>query len=173
MKKNIMTLKSIQNIASESEDAQLVVFKNAIIDGMRAIEGDKEPRPKIVFKENPPFIYPPYTESTIVFSVELPTPGAAEAKNVDVWFLISPEIEIMESSNYKTPFQQDPSYVIPSANTTRYPFNLVKRYVKSSGKVKIKTTAPGEYKLRYKADCENHAEAATTEKEITIIVKSK
>ena len=167
----ILTLKSIQTIALETQDEQLEQIKDAIIEGMKTIEAEKEPKPTLKFKEQPPFVFPPNSENTIEFEVQLMLPGAKEANNLDVWFLLSPEIKILENSKYHKPFKQNSEYVISEANTTIYKFDRVTKHVKSSGKLKIFTSVPGEYKLRYKIDCQNHVEAATKEKEISLIVK--
>ncbi len=110
-------------------------------------------------------------EAYIGFEIDLKMPGNKEAKDVDVWFFTSPEIEILQDSAYGESFPQNQNWSIPNANTVRYKFARVRKHTRAPGKLKIKTTVPGKFKLRYKADCENHVESVDAEKEIDILVK--
>ncbi len=171
LKKIILTLQAVQEVAMNTDDYQLEQLKNALIEGLKTVESEKEPKPVIKFKEKPPFVFKPNSEEKIEFEINLIIPGNKEARNIDAWFLFSPEIEIVEDSKYATPFKQNSSFQIPNANTTRYKFDLVRNYTRTSGKIKIKTSTPGNYILRYKVDCDGHAEAATPEREVGIIVQ--
>lgn len=170
IKKIILTLQAIQEISINADD-QSDQLKNALIQALEVTKGEEEPKPIVRFQEKSPFVLKPNTEAEINFEIILGIPGNNEAKNVDVWFLFSPEIEIIPSDKYSTPFKQNANYPIPNANTIRYKFDLVRRHTKSSGKIKIRATINGEFKLRYKADCDNHVEPVTSKKEIGIIVK--
>lgn len=171
VKKIVLTLQAIQEVAINTDDHQLEQLKNALIEGLETIESEKEPKPIIRFKEKSPFIFKPDAEVEIKFEVDLMIPGNKEARNVDIWFLFSPEIEIVQSSDYDTPFQQNSGYQIPNANTTRYKFSLVRKHTRAAGTIKVKTGTIGNYILRYKVDCDNHVEPVTTEREIGIIVQ--
>jgi len=190
VKKIIISLQSVEYFSlnikdDQSEQMQNAVIKSlkfveetkhelpiqdALLQALRSIEETKEPKPLILFDEKPPIILKLNTEGKINFQVDLKEPGNIEARNVDVWFLLSPEIEILASPNSSSPFKQGQNFCIPNANTVRFKFNLVKKHTKSSGVLKLKAKATGEFKLRYKADCDNHAESVSADKEIGIIV---
>lgn len=170
VKKVLFTLLAIQYFSLNIKDDQAEQFQNAMVRALKSIEKDKEPKPYIKFIDNkPPFIFKVGIEAIIKFEIELKTPGSTEAKNLDVWFLTSPEVEILEKSGYGTPFKQGSDYSIPSANTIIYKFATVRTGTRSVGEIKIKTTVPGNFKMRYKIDCDNHSESAN--KEIGIIVQ--
>jgi len=146
-------------------------LRNSLIEALKTVEEEKEPKPYLKFKEKPPFIIKPNTEANIEFDVDLKTPGNKEAKNVDMWFLISPEIEILPDPSYTKSFKQRAEWEIPNANTTIYKFELVRKHTRTSGCIKIKTTTKGKYKIRYKVDCDNHVESTEAEKEIDVLVQ--
>ncbi len=182
--KVIFTLQSVQEFSlnTKEEDqtkqsqtkikqGQTKQIKDALIKALRVVEEGKEPKPHISFKGEPPFIFKPDTEGVIKFEVNLKNSGNIEAKHVDAWFLFSPEVEILESENYSSPFKQGPSHLIPNANTIIYKFDVIRRHTVSSGTIKIKTTIPGIFKLRYKVECDGHSEPSLSNMEIGIIVQ--
>lgn len=169
----IFTLKSIQTIALETQDEQLKQIENAIIEGMKRVESEKEPRPFIVFTEKPPFIFQPNTNVEIEFYIDLKVPGNKEARNVEAWFLFSKEIKIIENSKYSKPYAQSETSSFPLACTTIYKFDLVRKHTATKGKLKIQTPEPGEYKMKYKVECDSHSEPTGNDREITIIVKEE
>jgi len=171
IKQLYLILSVVQEIAINAKDQIYEQLHDSLIDALKTVDEEKEPKPFIVFTEKPPFILKSNTETEIEFTVDLKIPGNKEAKNVEAWFLTSPEIEILKSSNYDEPFSQNDSYVIPNANTVIYKFGLVKKHVVSKGKIKIKTTISGSFKLKYKVNCDNHVESTTDDKEVGIIVQ--
>jgi hypothetical protein len=167
----IFVLEVVQEVSLIAESRKSEELRNSLIDALKTVEKEKEPKPYLKFKEKPPFIFKPNTESNIEFEVDLKLPGNKEAKNVDVWILMSPEIEILPDPSYKESFKQPASWPIPNANTTICMFGLVRKYTRTSGKIKIKTTTTGKYKLRYSVECDNHVESADADKEIDILVQ--
>lgn len=171
IRKIIFTLQSIQYFSLNIKDDQIEQLQNTFIDALKTVESDKSPKPVVTFKEKPPFIFKVNTENNIEFKIGLKTPGKDEAKNVDAWFLFSPEIEIIESSKYGKPFSQTPDYSIPKANTVRYKLDLVKKHTADWRKITINPTVTGMFKMRYKVDCDDYAEAATSDREHGIIIE--
>jgi cell division protein FtsL len=172
VKRIISTLVVVQDVSLDGvDDNQLSHIQKGLIDALRTIESEKEPKPVIKFKEKSPFVLKNNIETFIEFEVDLEQPGNKEARNVNVWFIMSPEIQIIPSNEYTTPFFQRSSYPIASAVTTIYKFEIVRKHVIARGKIKIKPTSVGTFKLRYKIDCDSHVEPATRDQEIDIIVE--
>lgn len=171
IKKIKLTLQAVSDVSLSTDDYQSAQLQNALIQALKTVENEKEPRPSIIFKEKSPFIFKINTEATIEFSIILLTPGNIEAKNVDVWFLSSPEIELLKSKNSVEPFKQNSDFVIPNANTIIFKFGIIQRHNKSTGILKIKTTTAGNFKLKYKVNSDNHVESLSANQEIGIIVQ--
>lgn len=184
VQKIIFSLQSVQEFSLNTKDEDQIKqnkpkqtqnqskqIRDALVKALRVVEESKEPKPYITFKEDPPFLFKPNTEGVIKFEVNLKKTGNIEAKNVDAWFMFSPEIEILESTNYSAPFKQGPTHLIPNANTIIYKFDVVRKHTTTNGIIKIKTTAPGIFKLRYKVECDGHGEPSSSNMEIGIIVR--
>jgi hypothetical protein len=169
--KIIVTLKSIQEFSLNIPDEQPQQMQTAFTQALRIIDESKEPKPFVIFIEKAPFIFKSNSEAEIFFKIKLQQPGNVEAKNVTVWFFTSPEIEILESPDYKKPFKQIRESALPDNNTVKFNFPLVRIGVITSGIIRIKTTISGEYKLIYKVDCDGHAELISKDKRIGIIVR--
>jgi hypothetical protein len=169
--KIILTLKAVQYFSSCIKDDSVEQIQKAMVDALKTIEDEKEPKPFILFKEKPPFIFKANSEAKIEFEVDLNMPGNKQAKDVEILFLISPEIEFMDNSRYEKLLKQTANYTIPNANTVRYKLDLVKKHTKTEGVIKIKTTTAGKFKLRYKIDCIGHVEPTDASREVGIIVQ--
>ncbi len=171
IQKIILSLQAVSEVSLNADDYQSDQLQNALTQALKTIESEKEPRPSVIFKEKPPFIFTTNAEAKIDFEIDLILPGNKEARNVDVWFLSSREIELLEDPAYGKPFKQKNSFDIPNANTIRYKFDIVRKHTRTSGLVKIKTTVAGNFKLRYKVDCDNHVESVSADREAGIIVQ--
>lgn len=99
IKKIISSLYAISDVSLNSDDYQFDQLQNALTQALKTVESEKEPKPSIIFEEKPPFIFKANTEASIKFSIDLLKPGNMEAKNVDVWFLSSPEIVLLKFNN--------------------------------------------------------------------------
>ncbi len=169
--KIISALRTISDVSLNTDDHQFKQLENALTQALKTVESDKEPRPVVKFIETPPFVFKANSSGEIKFEIDLLLPGNPEAKNVDVWFLCSPELILLKEGNSAEPFKQKDTYTIPNANTIRYKYNLVRKHTRYHGIIRLKTTVAGSFKMRYKADCDNHVESINSEKEIGIIVK--
>lgn len=146
-------------------------MRDSVLEALKAIEDQKEPKPYVQFTEKSPFLLKIGVETEFAFVINLRTPdGNEQADNVDAWFIISPEIEILPGP-YGKPFQQRQSYSIPNANTVIYRVSRVRKYTRTAGSIKLKATTSGKFKLITKVNCDGHTEPRSLDKSIDISVE--
>lgn len=173
VKKVIATLNAIEEVSTNTDGYSEDQIARAVTKSMRAIENEKTPHPFVKFYEKPPFVFKANSNVSISFRVDLKSPGGAEAKNVRVWLLFSPEIKIKEDDRYKKPFVQSGTFKpLPNANTVIYEFNSIKKHILHKGKINIETPSEGNYKMLYSVECDNYSERINSEREIGIIVNN-
>ena len=169
IKKVAVLLSVVQEVSIDDGERKSEELKNSLINALETIEDKKEPKPFLKFNEKAPFILKSNTENEIDFQVSLKLPGGTEARNVSLWILSSPEIEILPGFGHGNSFKQGRSYPIPNANTVIYDnIESLRNNVKCAKKIKIKTSVAGNYKLRYMINCDNHT---GTDQDIDIIVQ--
>jgi hypothetical protein len=152
----------------ETRDAQL---RDSLIKALEVIGEKKEPKPILKFEEQPPFVFEANAEIEIKFHLKLDEEGNPEAKNVEAWFILSPEIETLKDDHYLNLKKQKSNFIIPNANGIKYPFPLIRQHTSYPGVLKIKTTTQGKFKLLYRVLCDNHTESIFANNAIDIIVK--
>lgn len=169
IQKIVTLLSVIQEVSIDDGERKSEELKNSLINALETMEDKKEPKPFLKFKEKAPFILKANTENEIEFRILLREPGGSEAKNINLWILLSPELDVLPIAGYGKSFKQNKSYSIPNANTIIYDdIDIIRTNINCTKKIKIKTTTAGNYKLRYMINCDNHV---GTDQDIDIIVQ--
>lgn len=171
IKNILLSLKVISEVSLSADNYQYEQLQNAFIQSLRNIESEKEPKPQLRFNTKDPFIFKAQSEQNVDFSIYLSKLGNQEAKNLEIWFCSSAELELLKSNMSDEPKNQFHTSIIPEANAIRYKLGNLRFGNSYALWLKIKPTKTGAFKLMYKISCDNHVELFSSEREINIIVE--
>lgn len=150
--------------ASDTTEKSIKELKKTLLQ----IEKQKRPQPSIWFQEGMPIKLAANGDFKLAFSINLSEDGASEANNAFAFIITDPEIEVLPSANNAYSVnQQDKDYILPLGNTAFFEIGKIRRMIKCTRTVQIRTKKSGKYRLLYRVGCDNYAEKM---KETTIIV---